>query len=729
VRIDAHVDRVTVFERGARVTRIAALPRASAPAAVTIGGLPLGLLDDSVRITARGAVARSATVVLEAPGQDPALAPAESAALRAAKRAAATAAAEVERIQSELEAVRRAPLAVEASAEHQPPAPWVQIAQARRQLLALRQQRLRELGHALVTATHRAEECGRALHAASDAEQRRSDARSPRTGELRKAVIIDLAPAAGDAEIELSLEYAVRGARWAPSYVARVVGGELTWTIRASVVQQTGEDWDQVSLRLSTATLDAHTELPELAALKIGKRQAAPARRLRPPPIGAEALFADFDRDFPRPAPMGPMPNPADFEEPLRAHDESSDFDLNDTTGQLMTDVPHYDEEEDTKVEAKKSSFGGLLGGAPVRALAPSPQRATALAKKPLEESLFSLNSSELQRASRDGGPPLPSGPPGGGGGAAGRARKPMAGPLRATPPATAANYDYVNLVMAQWRHPRRGQLIEMSLVERYHFGDDVETTWLQQRFASARAEADRVEQSAVPAGLCGEWSHDFDYAFEAEARIDLAADGGWHSIPLCSRSAAAKITHVAVPREASEVFRVAHAENPFEAPILPGPVDVYDGDHFLVTAPAPVAAPGGELELPLGVDPTIKLARNVEFREEVTGMLRGGLRLTHELRIAVQNTSASAIELEVRERVPVPRQRDSDDILVEVIASKPAWQAWTPKVTSPQQPELRGGYRWKLSMAAHSERSLSASYEVRIPGKYELVGGNRREP
>lgn len=723
-----------MFERGARVTRIARLagrrgdPSFALPPRVIAAGLPLGLVDDSVRVTARGATALTATVLLEAPGADDKLPEAVPAALRDARRASAIADGELERLRREVEAIEAASLVVEASPE-QPPVSWIAVTAARRALLEMRQARLRELRAALIAASAHAQECTRALRAATDANQRRSDARSPRAQELRKSIAIELvrsepsganetggASETGD-DIELVIEYAVHGARWAPSYVARYQDGQILWTIRAQLAQQTGEDWSGVALRLSTAALDGHSELPELAALKIGKRQPAVARRLRPPPPGVDELFADYDRDLPR------RPSPADAKP--APHSSAA---MTKTGGfveahSVVVNAAYQRESEGASALDTEVLIGGALpekkkGGK--RASAPPPALTGAM-----PSGAFAMGSA-FEPPTR-----------GGGGGPTERARTvltafaqnapaPPAEPVGAEP---RAQFDYVGLVMAGAGHDRRGQLVAMTVVERYRTPDGVGGDEVRRRLAQASHAASQVDQARPPPGTSSDWSHDFDYALDAEGRVDVPSDGGWHSVPILARRAPATIAHVAVPREATEVFRTARSENPFDAPILPGPVDVYDGDRFLVTAAAPVAAPGGELVLPLGVDSSIKLARNCEFREEVTGMLRGSLRLLHELRLEVQNTSGHPVDLEVRERVPVPRQRDSDDITVELGAVQPAWEAWAPPPASPGHEVLRGGYRWRLKVAPRTTAKLSAAYEVRIAGKYELAGGNRREP
>jgi hypothetical protein len=77
---------------------------------------------------------------------------------------------------------------------------------------------------------------------------------------------------------------------------------------------------------------------------------------------------------------------------------------------------------------------------------------------------------------------------------------------------------------------------------------------------------------------------------------------------------------------------------------------------------------------------------------------------------------------------VPVAREED-DEITVALGKVEPAWERGTPDPTAPRDERLRGGYRWKLDVPARAKKQLRASYDVKIAGKLELVGGNRREP
>ena len=93
-------------------------------------------------------------------------------------------------------------------------------------------------------------------------------ANPPRKMEVR----IDLAADAG-ARATFRVSYTVRGARWAPLYDARLDTGTrerkpaLELVRRAEIVQQTGEDWSDVALSVSTVRTAKGGNAPELRPL------------------------------------------------------------------------------------------------------------------------------------------------------------------------------------------------------------------------------------------------------------------------------------------------------------------------------------------------------------------------------------------------------------------------------------------------------------------------------
>ena len=116
-------------------------------------------------------------------------------------------------------------------------------------------------------------------------------------------VRIDLA-AATPAKATLRVTYAVRGARWAPHYDARLDTGAkdrkpaLEVVRRAEITQATGEDWPNVALSVSTVRSALGGKAPELNPLIVQyppPPQSAPANAVleRPMPLAKSRGVTD----------------------------------------------------------------------------------------------------------------------------------------------------------------------------------------------------------------------------------------------------------------------------------------------------------------------------------------------------------------------------------------------------------------------------------------------------
>ena len=321
------VEAVTLYRSGAWVRRVATLTvQAGAfPERIRLPGLPLALDNGSCRahIDGGGVRALDLRVGLDVPEGPAAPEPPAEAELRAARAEEARIDAHLAFLREERERIQAVPFDPRqrptADGPLGPPP-----TDARLGWMAFR----RQVGTHLEDATRDAED---ALREASrrrkelEAQLRRaSTEREARPDELRKSVVITLARLGtgdvrnGDAQngsgrdassgrerVRIGVDYLVPGATWAPAYTLKLDGpmrrAELQ--LRAMVLQATGEDWRGAALTFSTAAPQGWCELPTLPSLRIGRRQPPPSRRgWRPPPEGAEGLFADYDRAFESPA-------------------------------------------------------------------------------------------------------------------------------------------------------------------------------------------------------------------------------------------------------------------------------------------------------------------------------------------------------------------------------------------------------------------------------------------
>jgi uncharacterized protein (TIGR02231 family) len=92
----------------------------------------------------------------------------------------------------------------------------------------------------------------------------------------RQAVVVDLdVHEAGTVEIELS--YVVNQAQWTSTYDIRLAGEALTLTWHAEITQSTGEDWPECEMALSTARPASTATVPELSPWYLDRLRPVPA--------------------------------------------------------------------------------------------------------------------------------------------------------------------------------------------------------------------------------------------------------------------------------------------------------------------------------------------------------------------------------------------------------------------------------------------------------------------
>jgi hypothetical protein len=619
-----------------------------------------------------------------------------------------------------------------------PPSPIA----ARLSLIRFKAERVRLLAERLRQARDRLDAAHRRRELLEDQARRATSARQAHEHELRKAVLISLHGGREDLPaIRLHLDYLVPGARWAPAYALRFDEG-MTGAVlsaRAIVAQDTGEDWRQVALTLSTAEAQVWNELPDLASIRIGRRQPSPPRvGWRPPPTGVDELYSDWDRVFgarvPRPTPSVEGEGGL-LDEPTRVIPVPAAADPNAITGVVpgvvqaaLERMRGDDFDEDTAVRGavppppaarRESRARRITAGVAAAAAMPA-----ALARN--------LGGRADRRQTLMAPPPAPGG---GGMPMSVVAQAPLA--PEPTQPAIGRSVEleasadmlrYGDLRMSPPSSRRRGRLALASRVELYL------ALLIEQRvevrfdvLGAVESARHRSLAVSLPPGVVLAWAEGYDYAYRAEARVDVPSDGDSHSLPLVERTAASEPLFVVVPRESTDVFRTATVENPLDSPLLPGSVDVYLRGDFLLTSRVELTPPRGKFTVGLGVEQGIKVARNTRYREESAGLMGGALLLRHQIHVELRSNLGQPAPIEVRERIPVAREED-DDVQVSVQAVRPQWEEWRQDQARPSEAGLRGGYRWRLNLAAGAREELRADYDIRIPAKQELAGGNRRE-
>jgi hypothetical protein len=121
---------------------------------------------------------------------------------------------------------------------------------------------------------------------------------------------LEVAPTlSGNGPVKLTLTYVTLNARWYPRYELQLVpeANRVQVSFFGLVSQETGEDWQDASLTLSTALPATTTTLPKLATWKIGQRD-----RFIPTPAPLTVAYR------PPPTTPPPLPEEANESEQLR---------------------------------------------------------------------------------------------------------------------------------------------------------------------------------------------------------------------------------------------------------------------------------------------------------------------------------------------------------------------------------------------------------------------------
>jgi hypothetical protein len=441
-------------------------------------------------------------------------------------------------------------------------------------------------------------------------------------------------------------------------------------------------------------------ELPELPSLRLGRTQPVPRKSgWRLPPLGATTLFADYDRQKPQ-----VVTKPRAFTQPA-SRINSSFYDLelnliNQYRDQKLTQEKAQDD-LDTELKCllsdtdKAIEFYNLFDESGdefadlERSLSDEPEETEC----DLGESLSQLISDPV--INND----------------------------------DLLTYNLMRLPGAD-NPNKRGKLLLQNQQEVYL------ELFKQQQFVVTFNVLEIVKQAILKSHQClstplppggisvRDAAGSFDYAYLADGRVDVPSDGQFHSVALTSQSTEVNLRYVVVPREDTNVFRIAQLRNPLDAPLLSGSVDVYIDGKYILSTTLPTVPTQGQIELGLGVEQGIKVARNTTYQEKRSSQLLVAFNeLRHHLKIDIANRLANEARIEIRERIPVPQEGEKVD--VELGKVSPQWHKYEQEE---REKPIRGGYRWRIKVPSQQQAKLSAQYTIKTYADNELIGGNRRE-
>lgn len=518
----------------------------------------------------------------------------------------------------------------------------------------------------------------------------------------------------------LELQYVIHAACWWPLYTLHLEqgGARARHVIEALIAQDTGEDWDNVPVSLSTASLLYDATLPELPAMKLGKAQPARPSGYRPPPQGLDRLFNSYDEATRKLSYSSPVVKAApdetdrllaDIESELEAKRQvnaafeqaklSVDDDEYDDDCEEM-DAPMFDESVMLRAQAapmrkSRSILPSMpsFGGAPPSGAVPPPQSAPMMdrvAKPKMKKEMSRGGHREEAISSGFGGGTAPY--------------EPSVDEI--APQDQWLDFDAL-ILSGPDAGSMRGKLK------------------LKPRSSHARRELSNARQAAAKLQVVDpslSRGH-YDYRYDAAARVEIPSDAKTHRVEIMSSAGPSELWWRAVPQLEESVYRMARIQNPHAVPLLKGPVDVFVEGSFLLSTVLENIDKGGDMVVGLGVDERVRVARNSRMEEAKEGFLiQNKTSLLHNVTIELSSSLGFEAKVELLDRVPVT---DDKDIDIDLGSSEPAHQSYDQ---AEEGAAVRGGMRWWLNLAPGAKRQVEFNYTITISSKEELVGGNRRE-
>jgi uncharacterized protein (TIGR02231 family) len=191
---------------------------------------------------------------------------------------------------------------------------------------------------------------------------------------------------------------------------------------------------------------------------------------------------------------------------------------------------------------------------------------------------------------------------------------------------------------------------------------------------------------------------------------VAVPSDGSPHKAHITRVELGASLDYIAAPKLAEEAYLRAKVTNQSPHTLLAGSVSVFHGDEFVGTTSIEPVAPGGEIELHLGVDDRVKVERELVKRDTDKTVLQRHRRTAVAYKITIENHLPDRARITVLDQFPVSRH---EDVKVRDTEAKP----------EPKERTDLDVVTWELDVDAGAKRELLLSFTLEHPKNERLAG------
>jgi len=486
-------------------------------------------------------------------------------------------------------------------------------------------------------------------------------------GLLRRGGYRVTATLSGTGTAQLALSYQVSGARWRPAYDIQLLPSQnkVELSLAGLVSQETGEDWNDAKLTLSTAVPATATQLPKLLTWKLGERERfipmpQPQREYVPPSPGVPQLAPVIEAD-----PSELLQRRFVAKLGLHQHFPTGSTrykvsaDKNQLQQQMAGDIPSPEQTEDSSVEVDRD---GVPDG---------------------KEEISAL-------ATKTPSPPPPPPPPSYGYPSGGIPAAPMAAPAMPTVQQeslarVSSRRSQVSVTSTGSAGGRVAEVIGFGLAPPPGYRPPPQSTAL---LASA--------------------SGGYDMVFPALALDTVKSGQGTRRVALLSRSFPVDVSRKIMPALAPEAFLVADIRNQSAEPLPGGQAALFVGADPAGVAQLKLMAPGEVVSLPLGLDRAIRPARNVQVSTIEKGVFSKDEISEYIVTTEIVNPYRVALATRIYDQVPLIGDKNVE---IKLLRTEP--EAGFDEKT--------GTLEWRPQVAPGAKLVTKFVYTLKRPKGYKL--------
>ena len=480
-------------------------------------------------------------------------------------------------------------------------------------------------------------------------------------------------------KIAMDLTYTVEGARWTPVYDVHYDSktDEARVESAAMVVQNSGEDWENVILEFATSNRRAYKSLPNLLTWTLGEKneyipQARPANSRPTTPL------------YP----------------PFASQRSQSEL---DTMNNRMTYVSQRD-----RLAELSQHLNGMLNIADQHALdqTPAVNIVGILGSKGVQAGSSGLSGNISGLGKRSSAPHSPR-----------------------YVERTEIDFEAIEIYDEELAQPQGALLMESTA------GAIDRSVGMQSTARSGRAYRSKKESFAEPdiqvanIPLALEASNlyapiryhnnqfniseaqSLNLLWKAPGRFTIPNDGQQHRIPLQSISHSATSFYEATPSLEEIAYLKGAVQNTDSQAILQGNANIFLNGHYTVQSRLNTTKAGGLLEIPLGADENIRIKRNITPMQRKEGILKQQDITDYSVKIEIGNYKQNSISIRILDQLPITK---NDEITIDYLESSHPFE---------QQNNHQGILYWDLEIPAGKTETIELNYSISRPKNWKLWG------